>query len=94
MIIGNNTPNNNNNFINRNNPFYNPSNSKITNENKKISNLSEDLSHFKYTNPKNRDAMCDKSIAMLQERYEKNLITLDEFKKQSEKIRKFREKNY
>ena len=85
MIIGN----NNNNFSK--NPFLN---NKQNNRTNNINTLTEDISQFKYTNPKDRDAMCDKSLAMLKDRYEKKLITLDEFKRQSDKIRKFRGKNY
>ncbi len=84
MIIGN-----NNNFSK--NPFLN---NKQNNHTNNINTLTEDISQFKYTNPKDRDAMCDKSLAMLKDRYEKKLITLDEFKRQSDKIRKFRGKNY
>ncbi len=88
MIIGN-----NNNFSK--NPFLNNKQNNHTNHNtNNINTLSEDISHFKYTNPKDKDAMCDKSLAMIKDRYEKKLITLDEFKRQSDKIRKFREKNY
>ncbi len=85
MIIGN-----NNNFSK--NPFLN--NKQKNNNINSINTLTEDISQFKYTNPKDKNAMCDKSLAMLKDRYEKKLITLDEFKRQSDKIRKFREKNY
>ncbi len=87
MIIGN-----NNSFSK--NPFLNNKQHNTNNNVKDISTLTEDISQFKYTNPKDRDAMCDKSLAMIRDRYEKKLITLDEFKRQSDKIRKFREKNY
>ena len=87
MIIGN-----NNSFSK--NPFLNNKQHSTNNNVKDISTLTEDISQFKYTNPKDRDAMCDKSLAMIKDRYEKKLITLDEFKRQSDKIRKFRDKNY
>lgn len=87
MIIGN-----NNNFSK--NPFLNNKQNNHTNNTNNINTLTEDISYFKYTNPKNKNDMCDKSLAMIKDRYEKKLITLDEFKKQSEKIRKFREKKY
>lgn len=88
MIIGN-----NNNFSK--NPFLNnKQNNNNNNSINSINTLTEDISQFKYTNPKDKNAMCDKSLAMLKDRYEKKLITLDEFKRQSDKIRKFREKNY
>ena len=87
MIIGN------NNNLSKN-PFSNNKQHNYTNNTNNINTLTEDISHFKYTNPEDKNAMCDKSMAMIKERYEKKLITLDEFKKQSDKIRKFREKNY
>ena len=83
MIIGNNNPNNNTNkFIN----------STFNNTNNKPDLLTKDLNAFKYTDPANKKDMYDKSLAILQQRYENNLISLDEFKKKCETIRKNRDK--
>lgn len=84
MIIGNNNPNNNTNkFINS--TFNNTNNNKPD-------LLTKDLNAYKYTDPANKKDMYDKSLAILQQRYENNLISLDEFRKKCETIRKNRDK--
>lgn len=90
MIIGNNSNfSNNNHFLNNN---FN--NNKPVNNNFNNNSLTKDLSSFKYTDPKNKNDMYDKSLAMLKERYDNNLITLDEFNRKCNLIRKNREKNH
>ncbi len=87
--FGNNNLNHNNGFIKtnfkRNDPYEN-----INNNNKSNNRLgfNEELSTYKHTNPTNDIDMYDKSIAMLHERYENNLISLDEFQKKCAQIGK------
>lgn len=88
MIIGNNSNNFNNSFLNNNKMKNNQ-----TNNNFNPNLLAKNLDHFKYTDPTNKNDMCDKSLAMLQDRYEKKLITIEQFQKQCERIRKNRGKN-
>jgi len=52
--------------------------------------FTKDISAFKYTDPIKTEDMYDKSLAMLHERYKKNLITLDEFNKKCEQLGKVR----
>ncbi|MBE6157830.1 MAG: hypothetical protein E7160_03455 [Firmicutes bacterium] len=92
MIIGGNNSFNQNSFnsqmnnnINKNNG-YNPS----QNNGKRDFGFKEDMNTYKHTNPSDQMAMYDKSIAMLHERLDKKLITIDEFNKQCEKIGKMK----
>ena len=78
MIIGNDKINK----INKNN---NP----ITNN---ISNPSYTHEEAKYKDASNRTEMLDKSMIMLQERYQNGLISYEEFTKQCEKLNKLRRK--
>ena len=91
MIIGNNNNFNNNfnkSFLNNNFPDSNqPINQLDT------SLLTNDLSSFAHTNPMDNNQMYDKSLAILKERYEKKLISLDEFSKGCERIRKNRQQD-
>lgn len=96
MIINNNNlGNKQSEFLNSNFKKNNPVESSKINKEKKTQSFgfNEDLSMYKYTNPANKDAMYNKSLAMLQERYNNNLITLEEFKKQCNKIGKQRRNN-
>ena len=91
MIIGNNNDFNsnlNNNFLNNNFPNRNQ-----TINQPDTSLLTGDLSTFAHTNPMDNNQMYDKSLAMLKERYDKKLISLDEFSKGCEQIRKNRQQD-
>ncbi len=48
----------------------------------------EDIKTINYANPTNREEMRNKSLSMLQERLDKGLITLEEFKKKCNALRK------
>ncbi len=61
-------------------------------ENKK-NIFTNDLSAYKYASPTNNDAMYDKSLAMLNERLEKGMITLEEFNKKCASLGKKRANN-
>ena len=50
--------------------------------------FTEDLSNYSHTNATDEIAMYDKSLAMLKERYQKKLISADEFNKKCEDIGK------
>ena len=79
MIIGNNQNNNSmpNSF---NNNWQNiKQNTNVRNQNKNV--FVKDIKDQKYTNPLNNNDMYDKTLAMLHERLEKNLITMEEFNK-------------
>jgi len=60
---------------------------------RKTFGFNEKTSAYKYTDPTNKKDMYDKSIAMLNERLENNLITLDEFNKKCNQIGKRRAKD-
>ncbi len=47
---------------------------------------------FKNINPKNELDSLDRALEILQDRYEKKVITLEQFSAECEKIRKKREK--
>ncbi len=89
MIIGNNK--NNNNFSNR--TFTNKFN-QINKEhelNKGKVNINQvDRNAFNYSDTDNKQQMADKSFAMLQDRYNKGLISLEEFTKKCNKLAKQR----
>ncbi len=92
MIIGNN--NNGNKFRNENNNFLNTNDSYENNsfknkfkqykENKVSKNniFVKDIKEQKYSNINSSDEMFNKSLAMLNERLNKGLISLEEFNKQ------------
>ena len=84
MIIGNNNMNNNSNFIRNNNPINNNSNHHNVLPERKAAQIN--------ANVMNKNDMADKSFAMLQERYENGLISLEEFTKQCNKLNKIRQK--
>ena len=87
MIIGNNNNiNTNSNFIKNNHP--NENNNSVTKTNPLIDSNSARV----HTDVMSKNAMADKSFAMLQERYEKGLISIEEFTKQCNKLNKLRNK--
>ncbi len=81
MIIGNNNYNTNSNF-NKNTSFGNGPHKTI--ENKTAAQIN--------ANVMDKNDMADKSFAMLNERYAKGLISLEEFTKQCNKLNKLRQK--
>lgn len=84
MIIGNNN--------------YNPNANNFQNKMKAIKNNAKTIRHNgmnneninKYRDINNQNEMIDKSLAMLQERLNNGLISLDDFQKQCEKLGKLR----
>ena len=90
MLIGGNNSFNGNNFNNLSNNNFNKNNSYGQNQNngKRDFGFKEDINTYKHTNPTDEIAMYDKSIAILHERLDKKLISLDEFNKQCERIGK------
>ena len=90
MLIGSGNNFNGNNFSNQMKNNFNKENPYKQNQNngKRDFGFKEDINTYKYTNPSDEIAMYDKSIAMLHERLDKKLISIDEFNKQCEKIGK------
>ena len=82
MIIGNKNYNTNANFMKNNAPSND--NSKHTLPERKAAQINADVM--------NKGDMADKSFAMLHERYEKGLISIEEFTKQCNKLNKLRQK--
>lgn len=98
MIIGNEKSPNNNQFLknNFNKKPQQASRNINTNINANInlntSLLTKDIKNYQYSNPLDNNDMSNKSLAMVKDRYEKGLISLEEFQKKCETIRKNREK--
>ena len=102
MIIGNNNNNNNNNLNSFKPNNYNPVQNNNNNLNNNINNntnnntnnnpVNSDKSFLKNSNATSKNDMLDKSFAMLQERYNNGLISLDEFNKKCNQINKMRNK--
>lgn len=88
MILRN---NNSNNFQNSFNQNFNRI--KQANEQQKNINAHVDTNALNNNNVLNKNDMADKSLAMLQQRLDSGLITLEDFKKQCEKINKIRNNN-
>ncbi len=91
MIIGNNNPNPNN----QNNLFekrFNMVNEAAKNNHNKINPFQEDNQAKYYQDPTNKSQMADKAFAMLQQRYNDGLISLDEFNRKCRNLDKFRNK--
>ena len=84
MIIGNNNYNTNTNFMKNNTPSNSNDAQKQTLPEKKAAQIN--------ANVMNKNDMADKSFAMLQERYENGLISIEEFTKQCNKLNKLRQK--
>lgn len=60
--------------------------------NNKISPFNESNKTNKYSNVNSKHEMADKSFAMLQERYNNGLISLEEFTKKCNQLNKMRQK--
>ncbi|MBR2998108.1 MAG: hypothetical protein IKF37_03410 [Bacilli bacterium] len=92
MIIGNN--NNLNSFkANNYNPVQNNNPNNNLNNNPSNNNImNNDKAYLKNSNATNKNDMLDKSFAMLQERYNNGLISLEEFNKKCNQINKMRNK--
>ncbi len=89
MIIGNNNDFKNNNFLNTKNNFKTKFNQYKNNEKTNHKNIFvKDIKEQVYTNVNNRDDMYNKSLAMLNERLNNGLISLDEFNKQVKELLK------
>ena len=54
--------------------------------------FTDDIHKKQYTDVTSKNEMADKSFAMLQERYNNGLISLEEFTKQCNKLNKLRRK--
>ena len=84
MIIGNNNDN-----LNKNNNFNNKINGPdIDNPNKSHNPFVDNINSMQHSDPISREEMRDKSIAMLQDRLENGLITLEEFNQKVKNINK------
>lgn len=57
-----------------------------------VSPFSDKNETMKYSNVNSKSEMADKSFAMLQERYNNGLISLDEFTKKCNQLNKMRQK--
>lgn len=103
MLLGNNFKNNNNQsrlskpignhfennqFINKNQEFQQSINHNITEKNI----FTNDIKTKQHINPLNKNDMADKTLALLHERLEQGTISLNEFNKQCEILRKNRQK--
>ena len=85
MIIGNNNkPTFNSNFNER---FQ-----TVKNKNIKPQEINQIQNKNQYTNVTNKNEMADKSFAMLQERFNNGLISLEEFKQKCNQLNKLRQK--
>lgn len=96
MIIGN---KNNENILKKQPKFtsnFEERFNKIVEENSKsnenISSFNESSQTTKYFDVNNKNEMADKSFAMLQERYNNGLISLDEFTRKCNQLSKIRQK--
>ena len=89
MIIGNNFNNPNQ----QSNRFH--SNFKRTQQssNNKTNAFVKNLSTFSHTDAANKDAMYDKTLALLNERLQNKQITMEEFRRQCETLGKRRNMN-
>ncbi len=85
MIIGNNNFNNNN-FTNK----FNRIKKEGERNKKRLNPTLVDKNAFNYGNTKNKQQMADKSFAMLQDRYNNGLISLEEFTRKCNNLEKQR----
>ena len=95
MIIGNNFPKNNNNFTNQSfKPYTTNQDKKFKNTNQKKSPMmmEEGMKSTHFYDVTSKTDMADKSYAMLKERYQNGLITLEEINKKCNQINKLRKK--
>lgn len=58
----------------------------------RVSPFNESVQTNKYSNVNSKNEMADKSFAMLQERYNNGLISLDEFTRKCNQLNKMRQK--
>lgn len=94
MIIGKNNNNKNTQpaFTSNFNERFNAIVKEAEKNKKNISPFAETSSTKHYSNVNSKKEMADKSFAMLQERYSKGLISLEEFNKKCHIINKRRQK--
>lgn len=102
MIINGN--NFNQNLFNKNKQFEDQKFNSLANEkpnpqmeNTRQNNFTKDIFSYQHVNQHNHNDTYDKSLAILQDRLDKNLITLEEFNKKCEHLGKKRretENNY
>ena len=85
MIIGNNNFNNNN-FTNK----FNRIKKEGERHKKRLNPTLVDKKAFNYSNTKSKQQMADKSFAMLQDRYNNGLISLEEFTRKCNNLEKQR----
>ena len=74
----------NNQFINQNQQFQN----QMESQNKNI--FTQDIKSQQHINPINKNDMTDKALALLHERLEQGVISLDEFNKKCKELGKKR----
>ena len=88
MIIGNNNNGNtfNNNGDNLNNNLNKGTNYVDNNQQKSYNPFIKDINSMQHSDPTSKNEMRDKSLAMLQNRLENGLITLDDFNKKVKNI--------
>ncbi|MBR3049060.1 MAG: SHOCT domain-containing protein [Bacilli bacterium] len=84
MIIGGNNNMNKGNDLINNFKNKNPQNNKIKNN----FGFTEEIKDYVHTNPTDDITMYDKSIAMLKNRLDNGLITIEEFNRKCEEIGK------
>ena len=94
MIIGNNNNRNNNSFLNSTFPkFTKNSDDKFKiKEDRKQQPLATGKKATDYFNVSSKNEMTEKSYAMLQERYNNGLISLEEFTKKCQQLNKLNKK--
>ena len=85
MIIGNNNFNNNN-FTNK----FNRIKKEGERNKERLNPTLVDKKSFNYSNTKSKQQMADKSFAMLQDRYNNGLISLEEFTRKCNNLEKQR----
>lgn len=96
MIIGNNSQQNNNNDFSRQKvrPFTNNFDEKFQSmpKNNNFNEKDDGMRSTSFYDVNSKSEMLDKSYAMLKERYQNGLITLEEFNKKCNKLNKMRNK--
>ena len=96
MIIGNNSQQNNNNDFARQKvrPFTNNFDEKFQSmpKNNNFNEKDDGMRSTSFYDVNSKSEMLDKSYAMLKERYQNGLITLEEFNKKCNKLNKMRNK--
>lgn len=98
MIIGNNNNQNNSfnpnptNFTSNFDERFNTVLNEAIKNGDKISPYATDKKAINYANINNKNEMADKSFAMLQERLNNGLISLEEFNKKCQQLNKQRQK--